>query len=346
MKRLKKIQISLLALFLMVLTAGRPALAADTEYTYTIRLFAGNQGILTGQGIDAPGADIEKVTNGDGQVDQIVIRGVKYGDSVYIYPNDAAKTTDDRYYIRGVRRSGRDNSEAVASTGAVGADMDYVIAYGVSGEMTPYTINYQDEAGNALLPSDTYYGNIGERQYVSARYVDGYQPQAYNMVMTLSANSAENVFNFIYTPIETPVVEEPAATTPETPAVATTTTPAAATPAAPAADAGAGAAGAAGADAGAEDAGVGGDVEVPDEAVPQGNVSDDLIDLDDPEEVPLSGGGTLAGEQPGKVMGYLPIYIGIGAAAAIALIVTAVYLKKRRSAAVVRSVEAPTDNEK
>ena len=209
MKWLKKMQAGVLALSMMILAGGQTALAAgtsdtadtsgtaDTGYMYTIRLYAGNQGALTGKGISAPSgsAKIEKITGKNGQVEQIVVRGVKYGETVYINPDDAAKVTDDRYYVRGIRRSGRDNSEAVESTKAVGADMDYVIAYGVKGEMISYTVNYQDASGNALLPSDTYHGNIGERQYVSARYVDGYQPQAYNMVMTLSSDSSKNVFN-------------------------------------------------------------------------------------------------------------------------------------------------------
>ena len=331
MKWLKKIRAGLLALSMLTLTAGQTALASDTAYTYTIRLYAGNQGVLTGAGITAAGsnAKIEKVTGKSGQVEQIVVSGVAYGEAVYINPNDAAKVTDERYYIRGVRRSGRDNSEAVASTGAVGADMDYVIAYGVSGEMTPYTINYQDAAGNALLPSDTYYGNIGERQYVSARYVDGYQPQAYNMVMTLSANSAENVFNFVYTP-------EAAPATPETPAATPATTPAATQTGTPAAGAAAPAdAGAAATpeDAGTPTQGVGGDVAVPDEAVPEGNAPAKVEDKD--EEVPMA--ESMKQAQPGTVMGYLPIYIGIGAAALLALVGTAFYLHKRRKAAMVRT---------
>lgn len=36
------------------------------------------------------------------------------------------------------------------------------------------------------------------RQYVSSRYIEGYVPQALNMVMTLSANEAENIFTFEY----------------------------------------------------------------------------------------------------------------------------------------------------
>ena len=71
------------------------------------------------------------------------------------------------------------------------------VAYGIKGDMVAYTVNYQDAAGNALLESDTYYGNPGERQYVSSRYVDGYVPQALNLVKTLSVNEAENVFTFI-----------------------------------------------------------------------------------------------------------------------------------------------------
>lgn len=319
MKWLKNIRAGLLALSVLTLTAGQTALASDTAYTYTIRLYAGNQGVLTGEGITAPGAGtkIEKITGKNGQVEQIVISGVKYGETVYINPHDAAKETNEQYYIRGVRRSGRDNSQAVASTGAVGADMDYVIAYGVSGETTPYTVNYQDTAGNTLLPSDTYYGNIGERQYASARYLDGYQPQTYNMVMTLSSDSAENVFTFVYTPVAAPTQ-----TTPETPAAAPapTAAPAAAptaTPAAAPADAG---------DAAAPEEGVGGDIVVPDEAVPQAESPDDLVDLDD-EEVPLSQGKA---QQSGTVMGYLPVYIGIGVAAVLALAGTALYLRKRR----------------
>lgn len=67
---------------------------------------------------------------------------------------------------------------------------------------------------------------------------------------------------------------------------------------------------------------------VPDEDVP---LSDNLRDLDD-EDVPLAGAG---GEQAGVVIGYLPVYVGIGAVAVSALLLTAVYLKKRQRAAAV-----------
>ncbi len=291
MRYFQKLCGSLLILSLFFAMSGRPVLAAEEEYTYTVRLYAGNQGTLTGDGISVPaGAEIRS-----GQ-DEIVIRGLKYGDTVYITPQAAASAADEKYYVRGVRRSGRDNSEATESSFRIASDRDYVIAYGIKGDMVAYTVNYLDADGNRLLASDTYYGVVGERQYVSARYVDGYQPQALNLVKTLSGNEAENVFDFQYSQ----------------------------------AQAGGGAA----ADAGAGEAGdaggaVGGDLMgVPDEDVP---LSDNLRDLDD-EDVPLAGAG---GEQAGVVMGYLPVYVGIGAVAVSALLLTAVYLKKRQRAAAV-----------
>ena len=186
--------------------------------------------------------------------------------------------------------------------------------------MVAYTVNYLDADGNRLLASDTYYGVVGERQYVSARYVDGYQPQALNLVKTLSGNEAENVFDFQYSQAQAgggaaggTTVKEGTVTIIETEG--------------PVTDEGVTDAGAAGAgDAGGA---VGGDLMgVPDEDVP---LSDNLRDLDD-EDVPLAGAG---GEQAGVVMGYLPVYVGIGAVAVSALLLTAVYLKKRQRAAAV-----------
>ena len=346
MRYFQKLCGSLLILSLFFAMSGRPVLAAEEEYTYTVRLYAGNHGTLTGDGISVPaGADIRS-----GQ-DEIVIRGLKYGDTVYITPQAAASAADEKYYVRGVRRSGRDNSEATESSFRIASDRDYVIAYGIKGDMVAYTVNYLDADGNRLLASDTYYGVVGERQYVSARYVDGYQPQALNLVKTLSGNEAENVFDFQYSQAQAgggaaggTTVEEGTVTIIETEGPVTDE---GVTDAGAAGAAGAGAGGAAGgggaaapadggaaADAGAGEAGdaggaVGGDLMgVPDEDVP---LSDNLRDLDD-EDVPLAGAG---GEQAGVVMGYLPVYVGIGAVAVSALLLTAVYLKKRQRAAAV-----------
>lgn len=141
--------------------------------------------------------------------DCTTVTGLRYGDTVYIRPQEAAAATDARYHVKGVRRSGRDNSEAEAPAFRVACDRDYVVAYGISGDMAAYRVNYLDMEGNQIMASDTYYGNVGERQYVSSRYVEGYQPQALSLVKTLSANEAENVFDFRYAPVgvQTPGTE-------------------------------------------------------------------------------------------------------------------------------------------
>lgn len=350
MRYLKKIRMMLLALVLAALTMGQSqtAFAADEEYTYTVRLFAGNLGELTGDGlqIESAGASV------DSDKDQVVISGLRYGDTVRIIYQEAAASADERYYVRGVRRSGRDNTEAEAPTFEVACDRDYVVAYAVSGDLVGYTVHYLDASGNPLMPSDTYYGNAGERQYVSSRYIDGYQPQALNLVKTLSANESENVFEFRYTPVPEGTTAPTAPTAPTETTTTTTTVTAPATPATPGTTAPTTPAAPEEPDAepdeGEEDQdeGIGGDagVVVPDEEVPQADRPDQMQDLDD-EEVPLA---NLGQNQNSRVMGYLPVYIGIGAAAALALAGTAVYLKKRRKAPAVtveKVIEELTDRE-
>ena len=350
MRYLKKIRMMLLALVLAALTMGQSqtAFAADEEYTYTVRLFAGNLGELTGDGlqIESAGASV------DSDKDQVVISGLSYGDTVRIIYQEAAASTDERYYVRGVRRSGRDNTEAEAPTFEVACDRDYVVAYAVSGDLVGYTVHYLDASGNPLMPSDTYYGNAGERQYVSSRYIDGYQPQALNLVKTLSANESENVFEFRYTPVPEGTTAPTAPTAPTETTTTTTTVTAPATPATPGTTAPTTPAAPEEPDAepdeGEEDQdeGIGGDagVVVPDEEVPQAERPDQMQDLDD-EEVPLA---NLGQNQNSRVMGYLPVYIGIGVAAALALAGTAIYLKKRRKAPAVtveKVIEELTDRE-
>ena len=332
MKYSEKIQKSLLILLMMILTAGQTVFASDVEpYTYTVRLFAGNKdvGILTGEGVNV-------VSSGSANVDYngdcVEITGLQYDDVVYISAGDAARVVDERYYVKGVKIAGRDTDEEgnVASNFHVDGDRDFVIGYGVSGDMAAYTVNYLDADGNALLESDTYYGNIGERQFVSARYVEGYVPQAYNLVKTLSANTEENVFDFRYR-TETVSTATGGGTLAATPGTAGGTGTAgggtaeggqtAANAAAPA-EGGQAPGAAAGAEAGMDE------VEVPEEETPQ-----DLVDLDE-EDTPLANRNLDGNERPGTRMSYLPIYIAIGAAAAVTLLVTAIYLKKRRKKSV------------
>ena len=186
---------------------------ADDEYTYTVTFYAGNQGTF------ADGAG------------KIVMSNLKYGAFVsFDVQKDGVVTLNnsDKYYVKGLRKSGRDNSEtdeleASRYSVTVKGDADYVVAYGIKGNQVAYTVNYQDADGKELLASNTYYGNVGDKPVVAYQYVEGYTPQALALTKTLSENSAENVFTFRYTPIGTTVVTIPGETTTVTTVVPGTT---------------------------------------------------------------------------------------------------------------------------
>lgn len=179
---------------------GEPlaASAQEGEYTYTLRLYAGAQGSIDGdriclmQGIVIPGSS--------GEVYEI--SGLHYGDQVtFNVQNGVTMDGNSKYYVRGIRQSGEDNSTVGNLSFTVTGDQDYVVAYGIRGATVAYTVNYLDQAGNALAPSETYYGNVGDKPVVAYQYIEGYQPQAYNLGKTLTEDVSENVFSFIYTPV-------------------------------------------------------------------------------------------------------------------------------------------------
>lgn len=250
---------------------------------------------------------------------EIVITGLKYNSPIEIDAQEAANLTDNRYYVKGVRKSGSDNSDARDTSRLfepnVKGDKSYVIAYGIKGKQVSYTVNYLDANGNRMLESDTGYGNSGDRQYVSARNIDGYIPQAYNLVKTLSDNEAENVFNFQYRPATPAETETAAGTETATPGGAGTEGGGTAAEG----EEGVGEEGAA--NAGEQDV-----TQVPDENTPQ-----DLVDLDE-EDTPLA--NKILDERPGTRLGYFPMYVTIALAALAALILAVIYLKKRQGSAV------------
>lgn len=181
MKRMKKIFVALLSFSLVM---GMNVMSASAEeYTYTITLHAGDKGALDG---------VEGGTE--------TLTGCRAGDRVS-FDLSKVTVTDDKYYVKGVRLSGRDNEE-VAPAFYVEGDADYVVAYGIKGDTVGYTVNYQDEAGNELDASATFYGNVGDKPVVAYKYIDGYIPQALALTKTLSDNEAENVFTFVYHPAD------------------------------------------------------------------------------------------------------------------------------------------------
>jgi len=184
MKYLKKYG-SLLFVLALLLAALAPLAASAEPYTYTVRFFAGNQGTFNGQS-------------------QLVISGLKYGDRVTFRQDMVTLNNGSKYYVKGIRESGKDNNTVSASAFRVTGDMDYVVAYGILGSSVAYTVNYQDTAGRTLAPSETHYGNVGDKPVIAYIYVDGYQPEAYNLTGTLQENAAENDFTFVYTRVTTP----------------------------------------------------------------------------------------------------------------------------------------------
>lgn len=186
----------LAALALLVVLA--PAALAE-EYTYSVTLSAGRQGTVTGGGVTVEGSTYTQTSDGT----TIKLSGLHKGARVTFQAGDAARLNDDtKYYISGIRLSGRDNNTRAADPSfLVDGDADYVVAYGIRGDMVEYTVQYQDEDGNALADSRTYYGNVGDEAVVAYLYVEGYRPLNFNLSKVLSANGADNVFTFVYTQI-------------------------------------------------------------------------------------------------------------------------------------------------
>lgn len=178
MKRGKKWIVTLLASSL-VLGLNVTAASAKEEYSYTITLHAGEKGAINGT---------------DGGVE--VLKGCHAGDRIS-FDLSHVTVNDEKYYVKGVRLSGRDNEE-VSPAFYVDGDADYVVAYGIKGDQVAYTVQYQDENGKTLAESETFYGNLGDKPVVAYRYIEGYIPQALAMTKTLSDNEAENVFTFVY----------------------------------------------------------------------------------------------------------------------------------------------------
>lgn len=182
--RVRKKLFRILLLCVLSLAMSVPALAAEGEaYTYTVRIYSGQQGVIDG-----------------GEVK--VYEGLSYGERVIFNMSEVALVDGSKYYVKGLRESGRDNNTVMENASfMVTGDRDYVVAYGLLNDAVAYTIRYEDAEGNTLAPSETYYGNVGDKPVIAYLYIEGYQPQAYNLTKTLDANAAENVFTFIYSPL-------------------------------------------------------------------------------------------------------------------------------------------------
>ena len=194
------------------LTARAEDAQPEEPLTYRVRLFPGAQGAINAERIvsaqlgDRQIACPVKMENG-----VCVLEELPYGAIVTFHTDEEteggvalnrAANADSKYYVRGVRESGQDNQVVEAASFTVTADQDYVVAYGIRGEMVAYTVRFEDEAGNELAPPLVRHGNVGDKPVVAYQYIEGYRPQAYNLTKTLDADAEKNVFTFTYAPIE------------------------------------------------------------------------------------------------------------------------------------------------
>ena len=119
MKRWKKLLVSLLTVSMTIGASTMSVMAAD-GYTYKVTLSAGNKGTI----------------NGQTKVEQDSVAG-----STVTFNLKDVQVTDDKYYVKGIRLSGRDNEEALASPvfDNVTGDADYVVARRISPLMSAST---------------------------------------------------------------------------------------------------------------------------------------------------------------------------------------------------------------
>lgn len=287
----------------MTFGVGAQALAPDTayaagkDYTYTVRVFSGQQGTFAG-----------------GQTCVVFNDDITYGSSIPFNPGNVKLKDSTKYYVKGWKLAGKDdvtknkqnNDSLTLSSVTVQSDMDLVVCYGVLVDSVGYTVRYVDQQGNELLPSENFYGNKGDSPVLAYRYIEGYLPQAYNLTGVLYDDPAQNVYTFTYTPLAVP---EPV--TEQLPTVVT-----------PAPAAGEATAGAVPAEAVTpEDAPA---VAVP-EATPEELIGDDGTPLAQPaqvedirdEETPMASFNSLArgdslGEDAGMLFGQSPLMLGLG----------------------------------
>ena len=195
MRKLKTILMAALAMTFL-LNSSVECFAAEAENTYRVTVSAGNQGSINGSDkyteILASGADFEFET---GAVTLKTTTGTDAEGNEVVVPS--------KYFVKGFKISGRE--ELYLRIGfTVTEDRDYVVAYGIAGNQTLYTVEYVDTNGKTLAEPDRFYGSVGDKPIVAGKYIAGYAPQAFALTGELVKNPEEssevNNFKFVYTP--------------------------------------------------------------------------------------------------------------------------------------------------
>lgn len=255
MRAFKRMLLALCAVVLALAFVAAPAYA--DSYEYDVRIFAGNHGSFGGDDVVTLGTYAEGT--------EITVTRQQIEDMLSM--EDGTK-----YYVKGFRISGQDTLYS-SYTFDVNEDTDLIVAYGVEGAMTSYTIHFVVDATGQELGSATFTGKVGDKPVESYEYFEGYRPLYRNITGTLREGG--NDWTLPYVAVEVPTET----TTVETTTTTTTTTggAAAAAAATPAAE------GAAAAAPGAEGAAA---ATTPEAAAP---ATEEILDVD----TPLAGpGGT------------------------------------------------------
>ena len=298
-----------------------PAYATKGDpYTYTVRVFGGNEGTVSSA---------------------IAERTFNAGDEVRLSTGEVTLNDGTKYYVKGFRLSGQDDLHSQAFN--ISEDMDFVVAYGVAGEMVSYTISFVEYGtGNAVtvdsgVTSMTYYGKQGDKPVVPYEYAEGYRPRYQNITGTLGPEGTNN-WTLEYIPIEEG--EEATTTTPAATAAAPAAAAAAAAPAAAAAAPAAAAAAAPAADAAAADAAAAaaapateeiGDVDNPLASGTEGEGAEAASEESVGDDTNPAAAGEAA-EESGSQGLPVGVIFGIAAAVVVAAGVVAALLRRKKDA--------------
>lgn len=160
---------------------------ADGEYSYTVRVFGGNQGSVVNHATQA---------------------NIPYDGSFTFNIQSDVTVTNSKYVVRGLRESGKDNSEIItpsSSTNEVNVrvvrDQDYVVAYGIPGNEVALTIRCTTADGTDLGVQEIFYGEPNSTILIKTPYVEGYRPSANFATARLgTSNRTESV---VYYPTTT-----------------------------------------------------------------------------------------------------------------------------------------------
>ena len=167
MRALRRMLLALCAVVLALAFVAAPAYADG--YEYDVRIFAGNHGTFGGDDVVTLGTYAEGT--------EITVTRQQVEDMLSM--EDGTK-----YYVKGFRVSGQDTLYS-SYTFDVNEDTDLIVAYGVEGAMTSYTIHFVVEATGQELGSATFTGKVGDKPVESYEYFEGYRPLYRNITGTL-----------------------------------------------------------------------------------------------------------------------------------------------------------------